>query len=88
MLVGRGSDPAHPLAPPCPLRPCNGQVYAAAMRAAEAAGEPTPPMSVGFTYELCAGIVDKPGLPLTKIMQEEVGGWQVVFGFLPAMHKV
>ncbi|KAL6771115.1 hypothetical protein ACKKBF_B33975 [Auxenochlorella protothecoides x Auxenochlorella symbiontica] len=47
-------------------------VYAAAVRAAEAAGEPTPPMSVGFTYELCAGIVDKPGLPLTKIMQEEI----------------
>lgn len=29
-------------------------------------------MAVGFTYELCAGIIDKPGLSLTKIMQEEV----------------
>lgn len=30
-------------------------------------------MAVGFTYELCAGIIDKAGLSLTKIMQEEVG---------------
>ncbi len=27
--------------------------------------------AVGFTYELCAGIVDKPGLDLAQITKEE-----------------
>ena len=30
--------------------------------------------AVGFTYELCAGIIDKPGLDLKQITREEVGG--------------
>lgn len=30
------------------------------------------PASVGVTYELCAGIVDKPGLSLEEIASEEV----------------
>lgn len=47
-------------------------VYVSAMRAAEAAGQPKPPLSAGFTYELCAGIVDKPGLDLKQITREEI----------------
>lgn len=47
-------------------------VYVSAMREAEAAGQPKPPLSVGFTYELCAGIVDKPGLDLAQITKEEI----------------
>ena len=31
------------------------------------------PAAVGFTYELCAGIIDKPGLDLQQITREEVG---------------
>ena len=31
------------------------------------------PPAVGFTYELCAGIIDKPGLDLQQITREEVG---------------
>lgn len=31
--------------------------------------------AAGFTYELCAGIVDKPGLNLKQITQEEVRRW-------------
>lgn len=34
-----------------------------------------PCPAAGFTYELCAGIVDKPGLNLAQITREEVGGW-------------
>lgn len=30
------------------------------------------PASAGVTYELCAGIVDKPGLSLEEIASEEV----------------
>lgn len=39
---------------------------------AEAAGDPAPPLSVGFTYELCAGIIDKEK-SLAHIAAEEVG---------------
>ncbi|DBA77716.1 TPA: Nudix hydrolase 14, chloroplastic [Trebouxia sp. C0005] len=45
--------------------------YASAMMLAEEAGEPKPPLSVGFTYELCAGIVDKKK-SLAQIAAEEV----------------
>ena len=41
------------------------------MMLAEEAGEPKPPLSVGFTYELCAGIVDKKK-SLAQIAAEEV----------------
>lgn len=47
-------------------------VYVSAMKAAEAAGEARPALAVGFTYELCAGIVDKPGLDLQQITKEEI----------------
>lgn len=42
-------------------------VYAAIARDA-----PSPPLSQGFTFELCAGIVDKAGLSLAEIAREEV----------------
>ena len=48
------------------------QVYVAACREAAAAGAAPPPLSVGFTYELCAGIVDKAGLDLAQIAKEEI----------------
>ncbi|KAM4712505.1 uridine diphosphate glucose pyrophosphatase NUDT14 [Anableps anableps] len=31
-----------------------------------------PPATAGVTYELCAGLVDKPGLPLEEIARQEV----------------
>ena len=31
-----------------------------------------PPVSVGVTYELCAGLVDKPNLTLEEIARQEV----------------
>lgn len=31
-----------------------------------------PPFSAGVTYELCAGLVDKPGLSLEEIARQEV----------------
>ena len=37
----------------------------------QAEGEGPPPLSVGFTYELTAGIVDK-GKSLAEIAKEEV----------------
>lgn len=57
------------------LVPCWLQVYISAVREAEAAGKPRPPLSAGFTYELCAGIIDKAHLDLKGIAHEEVGGW-------------
>lgn len=47
-------------------------VYAALMREAAAAGAPSPPLTSGFTFELCAGIIDKPGLSLEDIVKEEI----------------
>ncbi|EFN53752.1 hypothetical protein CHLNCDRAFT_58436 [Chlorella variabilis] len=47
-------------------------VYVSAMRAAQAAGQTKPALSAGFTYELCAGIIDKPGLDLKQITREEI----------------
>lgn len=47
-------------------------VWAATTRDAEAEGHPKPPLSIGFTYELCAGIIDKPDLDLKEITREEI----------------
>ncbi|PNW76364.1 hypothetical protein CHLRE_11g467524v5 [Chlamydomonas reinhardtii] len=49
-------------------------VYATLMREAEAAGKPKPPYSEAFTYELCAGLIDKdksnPEICKEEIMEE------------------
>ncbi|GBF97651.1 uridine diphosphate glucose pyrophosphatase [Raphidocelis subcapitata] len=47
-------------------------VYAARRRAAEERGGPAPPKDAGFTFELCAGLVDKGGKSLEQIAAEEV----------------
>ena len=47
------------------------QAYASALKQTEGEGLPAPPLSVGFTYELCAGIVDK-SKRLQQIAAEEV----------------
>lgn len=41
------------------------------MKLAQEEGQPEPPLSVGFTYELCAGIIDKKK-SLQEIAAEEV----------------
>ncbi len=46
------------------------QVYAALCREAHEGGKPAPPMWRGFTYELCAGLVDK-AKSLPEIAAEE-----------------
>lgn len=46
-------------------------VYAAQLREARQGDQPDPPLSVGFSHELCAGIIDK-NKPLQQIAQEEV----------------
>ena len=54
-------------------RPCAlpAQVYASRWMEAQADGKGPPPLSVGFTYELTAGIVDK-SKSLAEIAKEEV----------------
>ena len=47
------------------------QAYASALKQTEAEGLAAPPLSVGFTYELCAGIIDK-SKSLQQIAAEEV----------------
>lgn len=47
------------------------QAYASALKQTEDEGLPAPPLSVGFTYELCAGIVDK-SKSLQQIAADEV----------------
>ena len=47
------------------------QVYASRWRQATEDGRPQPPLSAGFTYELCAGIIDK-SKSLEDIAREEV----------------
>ena len=47
------------------------QVYASRWRQAREDGLPQPPLSAGFTYELCAGIIDK-SKSLEDIAREEV----------------
>lgn len=48
------------------------------MAEAQAEGLPPPPLSAGFTYELCAGLLDK-AKTKEQIVKEEVGtapaGW-------------
>ncbi|GFR45003.1 hypothetical protein Agub_g6313 [Astrephomene gubernaculifera] len=46
-------------------------VYASLLRQAEAAGQPPPPFSAAFTYELCAGLIDK-SKSNVEICQEEI----------------
>lgn len=48
------------------------QVYASLCRDAAEGGEPAPPLWRAFTYELCAGLVDK-AMTLPEIAAEEVG---------------
>lgn len=38
----------------------------------EETSSPQPPASAGVTYELCAGLVDKPNLSLEEIARQEV----------------
>lgn len=72
------------------------QVYAAQLREARQGDQPDPPLSVGFSHELCAGIIDK-NKPLQQIAQEEVclllPAWQqsVVHGactLVPAFYRM
>ena len=46
-------------------------MYASRWRQAAEDGLPQPPLSAGFTYELCAGIIDK-SKSLEDIAREEV----------------
>jgi UDP-sugar diphosphatase len=46
-------------------------VYASRWMEAQAEGRPQPPLSAGFTFELCAGIIDKTK-SLEDIAREEV----------------
>lgn len=48
-----------------------------AVYASIAHATPAPPLTAGFTYELCAGLLDKPGKSVEETLQEEVkkGGW-------------
>lgn len=47
-------------------------VYAARCRDAAERGAPAPPKDAGFTFELCAGLVDKGGKSLQQITAEEI----------------
>ena len=70
------------------------QVYVACAAEAAAEGRPTPPLSVGFTYELCAGLEDKAKSREQTVKEEVSGGvgWLAVrkismmeqAGFLPS----
>ncbi len=46
-------------------------VYASRWKEAREEGRPQPPLSAGFTFELCAGIIDK-SKSLEDIAREEV----------------
>lgn len=46
-------------------------VYSAQVVAAEAAGDPPPSLSTGFTYEVCAGLIDK-DKSMLQICHEEI----------------
>ena len=59
---------------PCALP---AQVYASRWMEAQAEGQEPPPLSVGFTYELTAGIVDK-SKSLAEIAKEEVCNYTCV----------
>lgn len=47
-------------------------VYASLCREAQAAGAPLPTFKDGFTYELCAGLIDKGGKSNEEIASEEI----------------
>uniref|UniRef100_A0A383V9A4 Nudix hydrolase domain-containing protein n=1 Tax=Tetradesmus obliquus TaxID=3088 RepID=A0A383V9A4_TETOB len=47
-------------------------IYAVRWRAAKAAGLPEPPPAAGLSYELCAGILDKPGKSAEQVCCEEI----------------
>eukprot|EP00877_Chromochloris_zofingiensis_P010697 jgi/Chrzof1/5881/Cz16g19070.t1 len=47
-------------------------VYATKLRQAQAMQQPAPPLAEGFTFELCAGLVDKAAKSLEQIVAEEV----------------
>ena len=57
------------------------QVYASLCRDAAEGGEPAPPLWRAFTYELCAGLVDK-AMTLPEIAAEEVGALPLCLGHL------
>lgn len=66
-------------APPSADKPEEGSSEAAASEPQEAQSAPEgesscqrPPASAGVTYELCAGLVDKPDLSLEEIARQEV----------------
>ena len=42
-------------------------------REAESQGKPPPALAAAFTYELCAGIIDK-DKSIEEVASEEVGG--------------
>jgi len=46
-------------------------VYATELRTARAAGAPAPALTAGFTFELCAGLMDK-SKPIKEIVKEEI----------------
>ncbi|XP_056151008.1 uridine diphosphate glucose pyrophosphatase NUDT14 [Lampris incognitus] len=68
--------------PPEPAEQAEGVAAAAKAAAAESqegqtvsergSSSPQPPASAGVTYELCAGLVDKPNLSLEEIARQEV----------------
>lgn len=66
LLVQRATCIAHVSSP------WGAQVYASLCRDAADGGEPAPPLWRAFTYELCAGLVDKT-MTLPEIAAEEVG---------------
>ncbi|KAM9421049.1 uridine diphosphate glucose pyrophosphatase NUDT14 [Salvelinus alpinus] len=55
-----------------PKAPDSGEQATEEKEEAAVGGEETPPGSVGMTYELCAGLVDKADLSLEEIARQEV----------------
>ncbi|XP_029589266.1 uridine diphosphate glucose pyrophosphatase NUDT14 isoform X3 [Salmo trutta] len=55
-----------------PKAPDSGEQAAEEKEGAAVGGGETPPGSVGMTYELCAGLVDKADLSLEEIARQEV----------------
>ncbi|XP_071226499.1 uridine diphosphate glucose pyrophosphatase NUDT14 [Salvelinus alpinus] len=55
-----------------PKAPDSGEQATEEKEGAAVGGEETPPGSVGMTYELCAGLVDKADLSLEEIARQEV----------------
>lgn len=53
------------------MRQFRPPVYAAELRACTVAGLPPPSLALGFTYELCAGLIDK-AKSMKQICKEEI----------------